>query len=71
MGLTLGIGGRAGAYSATAPGGTIGKDQVFASPISPDLAASGPKDLAEHPSMWILGGCAVWIVLVYVHFHVY
>jgi hypothetical protein len=69
-GLSLGIGGRVGAYSATAPGGTIGSDSVFASPISPDLATR-PKDLADHPSMWVLGGCAAWIVLVYLHFHVY
>lgn len=70
-GLSFGIGGRAGAFSGSAPGGTIGSDQVFTSPISPDLAASGPKDLAEHPSVWVLGGAFVWMVLVYVHFHAY
>lgn len=70
-GLSFGIGGRAGAFAGSAPGGTIGSDQVFASPISPDLAHAGPKDLAEHPSVWVLGGCFVWIALVYLHFHVY
>lgn len=70
-GLSFGIGGRASAYSATAPGGTIGGDQVFMSPIVPDLANAGPRDLAQHPSIWVLGGCFVWISLVYLHFHVY
>ena len=70
-GLSFGIGGRAGAYAGSAPGGTIGSDQVFSSPIGPDLATAGPKDLAAHPSVWVLGGCFVWISLVYLHFHVY
>ena len=70
-GLSFGIGGRAGAFSGSAPGGTIGSDQVFTSPISPDLARSGTRSLADHPSVWVLGGCFVWITLVYIHFHVY
>lgn len=70
-GLSFGIGGRAGAYSATAPGGTIGSDQVFMSPIVPDLSQSSTKDLTQHPATWVLVGSFVWISLVYLHFHVY
>ena len=70
-GLSFGLGGQGSAYAGSAPGGTIGSDKVFRSPISPDLSTSGPKDLAQYPSMWVLGGCFVWMTLVYIHFHVY
>ena len=69
-GLSLGIGGRAGAYGGSSPGGTIGASDVFASPITPDLAVTG-KPVVDHPSVWVLGGCAVWMAIVFLHFKVY
>lgn len=70
-GLSFGIGGRTSAYAGAAPGGTIGSDQVFMSPIVPDLSQSTTKDLTQHPATWVLVGCFAWMTLVYVHFHVY
>lgn len=66
-GLSLGIGARGGGYNS---GGTIGGDDVFMSPITPDLSRAS-KPAVDHPSVWVLGGCAVWMAIVFVHFKVY
>jgi len=70
LGVSFGLGGRGNAYAGTAPGGSVGSGAVFSSPITPDLASTGP-DPQEHPATWILVGCAVWIFVVGVHFYHY
>lgn len=67
-GLTFGIGGRTGMYAGS--GGVPGTEQVFASPITPDLANANANPI-QHPATWVLLGAAVWMGVVYFHFHHY
>lgn len=69
MGLGLGI--RGGLYTRGATGGGgVGSGVVFASPITGDTTTQGGSP-ADHPATWVLVGAAVWLGIVYFHFHVY
>lgn len=70
MGIGLGIGGKAGLWSGSSGGGTVGSQQVFRSPITPDLTTADASP-ADHPATWVLVGAAAWMLIVYFHFHKY
>ncbi len=67
FGINLGIGGAKGAYPGSSP--STG-NEVFASPITPDMATASVPPTA-HPATWIILGAFGVMVIIYAHWRVY